>query len=104
VLPLDESTLEAVRAGMRAAVSSSRGTASRVGLGTYRAAAKTGTAEAGAAGDHAWIVGYAPAEAPEVAFAVVVEHVAAGLHGGDVAGPVAAAMLAAWVERQEGDR
>jgi len=37
-------------------------------------------------GDHAWFVGFAPAGAPKIAFAVLVEH---GGHGGDVAAPVA---------------
>jgi len=87
---------EAVAAGLRAAVSAPGGTARASGLVAFRAAAKTGTAQAGPAGDHAWVVGYAPGHAPEVAFAVVIEHISPGLHGGDVAGPVAAAMLAAW--------
>jgi len=43
--------------------------------------------------EHAWFMGYAPADAPEVAFAVVLEHV--GLHGGTAAAPVAREMLEA---------
>ena len=49
-------------------------------------AGKTGTAEAGRGGDHAWFAGFAPADAPRVAFAVIVEH---GGHGGLAAGPIA---------------
>ena len=38
-------------------------------------AGKTGTAETGErSADHAWFAGYAPADAPRVAFAVVLEH------------------------------
>lgn len=37
-------------------------------------------------GNHAWFAGYAPAEDPEIAIAVLVEH---GGHGGAVAAPVA---------------
>jgi len=36
--------------------------------------------------DHAWFAGFAPADNPRIAFAVIIEH---GGHGGDVAAPVA---------------
>jgi len=36
--------------------------------------------------DHAWFAGFAPANKPRIAFAVIIEH---GGHGGDVAAPVA---------------
>ena len=55
-----------------------------------RIAGKTGTAEAGRGDDHAWFVGFAPSDAPRVAFAVIVEH---GGHGGEIAGPVARAVV-----------
>jgi len=42
--------------------------------------------------DHAWFVGYSPAEDPRVAFAVVVEH---GGHGGTSAAPIVRAVLEA---------
>ena len=62
-----------------------------------QAAAKTGTAqlrgpgEPGGPSSHAWIIGFAPAENPSVAFAVFVKatpEVTTGV-GGTVAGPVA---------------
>ena len=40
--------------------------------------------------DHAWFVGYAPTEDPQVAFAVVVEH---GGHGGSMAAPIVRQVL-----------
>jgi len=49
-------------------------------------AGKTGTAQAGRGADHAWFAGFAPADAPRIAFAVIVEH---GGHGGEAAGPIA---------------
>ncbi|MCW8131220.1 MAG: hypothetical protein KIS92_12800 [Planctomycetota bacterium] len=57
-----------------------------------RAAGKTGTADTGHANEspHAWFVGYAPSEAPRVAFAVLVEN---GGHGGEVAAPIARNVL-----------
>jgi penicillin-binding protein 2 len=43
--------------------------------------------------DHALFVAYAPAVAPEIAVAVIVEH---GGHGGSAAAPVAKAMFEAY--------
>ena len=42
--------------------------------------------------NHAWFVGYAPADDPRVAVAVLVEH---GGHGGSFAGPLARRVIAA---------
>ncbi len=53
-------------------------------------AGKTGTAQNPKGLDHAWFVGYAPAEKPLVVFAVLVEH--AG-HGGVVAAPIARQLI-----------
>jgi len=47
--------------------------------------------------DHAWFTCFAPAENPEVAVSVLVEH---GLHGGSGAAPIAKAVL----EKYFGDR
>ncbi|MCI1642768.1 MAG: penicillin-binding protein 2 [Actinomyces sp.] len=61
-------------------------------------AAKTGTAELGDTGyANAWAVGFAPAEDPQIAFAVIVEGDDSQPvpHGGTVAGPVARALLEA---------
>ncbi len=56
-------------------------------------AGKTGTAQNPPRPDHAWFVGYAPAEAPEVVFAVLVEN--AG-HGGTVAAPIVGELIRAY--------
>jgi len=56
------------------------------------AAGKTGTAETGRGTAHAWFIGFAPADDPKVAVAVVVED---GGRGGEVAAPVAGAILKA---------
>ena len=64
-------------------------------------AGKTGTAEFGDSGAaHAWFTGFAPADDPQVAVAVVVESATdnwTGETGGQVAAPVARAMLEAGV-------
>lgn len=51
--------------------------------------------------DHAWFMGYAPFDKPEIAFAVFVEH---GGHGGSAAAPVAAAVIRAAYEEHQGAR
>jgi penicillin-binding protein 2 len=54
-------------------------------------AGKTGTAQVSGKDDYAWFVGYAPAEHPKYAVAVLIEQ---GGHGGSVAGPAARQILA----------
>lgn len=51
----------------------------------FQVAGKTGTAEAPPNASHAWFAGYAPANQPEIAIAVIVEH---GGEGSAVAAPV----------------
>jgi peptidoglycan glycosyltransferase len=65
-----------------------------------QAAAKTGTAQLNATGEpersHAWIIGFAPAEAPRYAIAVMLkgtnDEISAGT-GGKLAGPIAKQVL-----------
>lgn len=57
-----------------------------------RVAGKTGTAENPSGAAHGWFVGFAPADAPTVAVAVVLEHAP---RGGEDAAPVGAAVLRA---------
>ena len=80
---LSAASLRATRAGLRRAVVDELGTAHRTaGDSPVAMAGKTGTAEAGGeTADHAWFVGYAPADRPQVAFVVALEH---GGSGGDL--------------------
>ncbi|MGH7811074.1 MAG: penicillin-binding transpeptidase domain-containing protein, partial [Candidatus Binatia bacterium] len=48
--------------------------------------------------DHAWFVAYAPAQNPEIAVAVLIEH---GGHGGDAAAPMAKKLIEKFVELQK---
>lgn len=74
------------------------GTAARGAIAGVQVAAKTGTAQTTGDNSHAWFVAFAPAEAPRVAVAVIVES-QPGLGdivtGGRVAAPVARAVLQA---------
>ena len=62
-------------------------------------AGKSGTAELGGTGEpHSWFIGFAPAENPKIAIAVLVEQ--AG-RGGEVAAPIAGDLMAALPERAQ---
>lgn len=62
-------------------------------------AGKSGTAELGGRGEpHSWFIGFAPAEAPRVAIAVVVEE--AG-RGAEVAAPMAGNLMELWLDSSE---
>jgi peptidoglycan glycosyltransferase len=59
-------------------------------------AGKSGTAELGGTGEpHSWFIGFAPADAPRVAIAVLVEQ--AG-RGGEVAAPIAGDLMARYLD------
>jgi peptidoglycan glycosyltransferase len=59
-------------------------------------AGKTGTAETGTAGiNTAWFIAFAPVVHPKIAVAVVVEHTP--LFGGQVAAPIAAQVIEAYL-------
>jgi penicillin-binding protein 2 len=94
-----------IKQGMEEVVHGKRGTARAVAIDGLRIAGKTGTAQVVRLAqykhlkeenipykyrDHAWFTCYAPAEDPEIAVTVLVEH---GLHGGSGAGPIARAVL-----------
>jgi peptidoglycan glycosyltransferase len=62
-------------------------------------AGKSGTAQIGGNGEpHSWFIGFAPANAPTVAVAVIVEK---GGRGGERAAPLAGTMLRAYFKAQE---
>ncbi|MEK7841348.1 MAG: penicillin-binding transpeptidase domain-containing protein, partial [Deltaproteobacteria bacterium] len=49
--------------------------------------------------DHGWCVGYAPAETPQIAVAVIVEH---GGFGAEAAAPVAREVIRAYLKKSVG--
>ena len=100
-LPVSAHTIEVIRDAMREVVFGRHGTAHQSELQKHKAAAKTGTAEIGVELNNGWIVGFAPHDRPQVAFAVVVERTK--LHGGDVAGPIAAKILDAYFGKDSND-
>jgi penicillin-binding protein 2 len=93
---LRPATLAVLREGMQAVVDRGSGVAAR--LTGVTVAGKTGSAENPRGRPHAWFAGYAPADHPRVVVVVFVEH---GFRGGIAAAPVARAVLAAALARQE---
>jgi penicillin-binding protein 2 len=111
-LPVPPAMLELVRRGLRAVVEETGGTGSRARVPGVEVAGKTGTAQVVRLEryeglkefeipvryrDHAWFGAFAPAEAPEIAVAVFVEH---GLHGSTTAAPIAGRILRRYFEKQ----
>jgi penicillin-binding protein 2 len=107
-LPVKESSLAAVRAGLVAVVNEPGGTAYRSRLADVQFAGKTGTAQVMKLGqkqkldptaqayfsrDHAWFAAFAPAQDPEVVVVVLNEH---GGWGAEAAAPAAAKVVEAW--------
>ncbi|HEX5068312.1 MAG TPA: penicillin-binding protein 2 [Myxococcota bacterium] len=107
-VPVAPEHLALVRSALEGVVNEPRGTGGRSRVPGIRSAGKTGTAQVVGLEhtdhlddedvrmrhrDHAWFVGYAPAEAPEIVVAALVEH---GGHGGSAAGPVVQKVMAAY--------
>lgn len=94
-----------IKRGMEEVVHGKHGTARAVAIEGLRIGGKTGTAQVVRVAqyrglkdeeipykyrDHGWFTCYAPAEDPEIAVTVLIEH---GLHGSSAAGPIARAVL-----------
>ena len=102
-------TLSTIQKGLFGVVNEKRGTGGRARLKGITVAGKTGTAQVVSLKkgpksdedeeilykhrDHAWFVGYAPYENPEIAVAVIVEH---GGHGGSAAAPIVRQIIEAY--------
>ena len=105
-LDIDQRVLEEVRSALLGVTSEAGGTAHGAATPMASVAGKTGTAQVIAqksAGmrlsektqDHAWFIGYAPADKPVIAVAVLVEH---GGHGGAAAAPVARQVIEGYLK------
>lgn len=73
------------------------GTGKRAKIYGTTVAGKTGTAENENEKDHAWFVGYAPAENPQIAIAVILEN--DGRSGGDSAAPIAGNVMRKFLQK-----
>ncbi len=108
-LPADKESLEIIKKGLYDTVNNRRGTAYwYVRSKEIDICGKTGTAQVvgrkyeDEKGEvkkkyrpHAWFIGYAPAENPQIAVSVLIEH---GGGGSSVAGPVAKEMMLSYLK------
>ena len=107
-----EKYLKLIREGLVGAVNDRHGTGKEAQLKDVTVAGKTGTAQvvsmkkfqetdeedvAYKHKDHAWFTSFAPAENPEIAVTVLVEH---GGHGGSAAAPIAKKILARYFAKK----
>jgi peptidoglycan glycosyltransferase len=93
----DAGVMSDLTAMMRRVVEEGTGTAAALSTSGVAVAGKTGTAETGVEGrNNAWFIGFAPAENPVVAVAVVIE--GTPLTGGVAAAPVAAQVMRVAIE------
>jgi penicillin-binding protein 2 len=103
-------TLDVIKEAMWGVVNED-GTGSRAKIADRDVCAKTGTAQVFRASrdidadklpkdkrDHAWFVGFAPKDDPQIAWAVFVQN---GGHGGTVAAPIARAVLQKFFDKQD---
>jgi peptidoglycan glycosyltransferase len=95
VTPISVPAADAVREMMIAVVAHGTGTAGA--LPNVTVAGKTGTATNPHGKSHAWFVAFAPAQAPRVAVAVIVENVG---YGGTFAAPIAKSVLRAALAKE----
>ena len=83
---ISNDTFKVVKEGMRRAVEEAKGTARNAGVKGMRIAGKTGTAEAGRKGTHAWFAGFSPIEKPKISLVVFLEY---GGKGGNKSSKIA---------------
>ena len=80
-LQFQDSTLDAIKEGMRMALQSPDGTAHRAYIGGEEWAAKTGTVQTTSGRPHGWFGGFYPFKKPQISIIVFLEH---GESGGEV--------------------
>lgn len=78
------------------------GTGGNAAISGVNVAGKTGTAENELSAkeknkEHAWFIGFAPAENPQIAVAVIIEY--SGSTGGQLAAPIARDMMSLWLKK-----
>ncbi len=111
VLPVSEKNLKLIKRGLWQVVNGKKGTARLIQNETAPISGKTGTAQVvgrrkGATSSdeenlpdhlkpHAWFVGFAPADHPQIAVAVIIEN---GEHGSSSAAPVAAQVMTTYLK------
>lgn len=114
-IPVDPRYFQLVKRGLTGVVEDGRGTAHGIKDKTVVMAGKTGTAQVVRLAenanrkllakmakrkerDHAWFIGYAPADDPEIVVGALVEH---GGHGSSAAAPLVQKVILAYMQRKQ---
>lgn len=106
-IPLEDDKIALIHDALVGVVNDPGGTGRQARMKDYTVAGKTGTAQVVSLdaqtdkrkhGDHAWFTSYAPAEAPEIAVVVLIEH---GGKGGAVAAPLAKKVIETYKKLKE---
>jgi penicillin-binding protein 2 len=106
--PVSRRTIDIIRSALKGVVNDAGGTARGIRIKGIDIAGKTGTAQVIRLDkekdksveipykfkDHSWFIGYAPADYPQIAVAVLVEH---GGFGAQVAAPIAREVIRAYL-------
>jgi len=95
---IPDTAYQVVREGMRLVVHGKNGTGKTASVPNVTVAGKTGTAQNPHGNSHAWFVGFAPFDSPEVAIIVFVEN---GGGGSAVAAPIAGKLLRLYFKNQQ---
>ena len=98
----DAKTAELIKEMMVEVVNN--GTGQKSAISGVEVAGKTGTAQneksnQGEGNDHAWFIGFAPAENPEIAIAVILEY--QSKDGGQIAAPIARKVILEWLKNKK---
>lgn len=94
LLPLSRETIGLLKESLAGVTSDPHGTGGMARIKGVSVAGKTGTAQNPHGEDHAWFVGYAPADHPVIAVCAFVER---GGHGGSEAAPIVRGVMEAWL-------
>lgn len=95
---ISKETYDVIREGLFRVVHGEHGTAKIAGYRDIKVAGKTGTAQNPHGEPHAWFIGYAPVNDPEIALCILVEN---GGSGGRVAAPIAREVIKNYFYRAE---
>ena len=94
---ISKKTYRTIKQGMNLVVNGVNGTAKSARIRGVTVCGKTGTAQNPHGNDHAWFIGFAPMDKPEIAFCIMVEN---GGSGGAVAAPIAGGVLSIYFKNQ----
>lgn len=100
-LPLTAEQLTTLRGALVAVLNEAGGTARGSRLRDWTLAGKTGTAQNPHGEDHAWFIGFAPAEDPEIIAVAIVE---SGGHGSSAAAPIVSRLIDFYLRGQHAEQ